>query len=208
MKDIISREDIKLIESRIQEFEEKTGCELLLVVVKASDSYPGASWRFGVLSALVFSFIFSLYFEFHHAYWWPLFIFGIILLMLWSGNLPFAKRLALQDEEVDVETKQKAIECFHQLGTSKVSHKVTAMIFISVLEKQIIVLVDEFLKSRLSQEELDDLVAIMKANFKGNQMAQGFNQSIESLEAKILKDFGGKVSKVNPAELSNQIHFL
>lgn len=208
MKNIILQEDIQLIESRIQQFEAKTGCELLLVVAKASDSYPGASWRFGVMSGLILTFIFSLYFEFHHAYWWPLFIFGAILLMLRIGNFPQAKRLALHDGEVEVETKQRAVECFHLLGTSKVSHKVTAMIFVSELEKQIIVLVDEMLKSRLSQEELDDLVAIMKANFQGNQMAQGFYQSIESLETKILQDFGGKVSEVNSSELSNQIHFL
>jgi uncharacterized membrane protein len=204
----MNQEDIQIIESRIKSFEEKTGCELLLILAKNSDDYPGASWRFGVMGGLILTFIFSLFFEFHHAYWWPFFMFSLTLFMAWIGHFPFAKRFTLQDGEVETETKQRAIECFHQFGTSKVSHKVTAMIFVSVMERQIIVLVDETLKTRITQEELDELVTIMKVNFKCGQMTQGFFQSIESLESKILKDFGGKVSEVNPRELSDQIHFL
>ena len=208
MKNIISQEDVQIVEERIKSFEEKTGCELLLILAKNSDDYPGASWRFGIIAGLIITFIFSLFFEFHHSYWWPICMFVITLLMVWIGHFPFAKRITLNDVEVETETKQKAIECFYQLGTSKVSHKVTAMIFVSILERQIIVLVDETLKSQITQEELDELVTIMKSNFKEGRMGKGFFQSIESLESKILQDFGGKVSNINPSELSDQIHFL
>ena len=39
-------------------------------------------------------------------------------------------------------------------------------------------------------------------------MGLGFIQSIQSLESKILNDFGGKISDANPSELKDQIHFL
>ena len=51
------------------------------------------------------------------------------------------------------------------------------------------------------------MVVIMQKNFREGNMGLGFVQSIESLEQKILKDFGGKVSDINPSELKDQIIF-
>lgn len=208
MRNILIQEDVKLIESRLKSFEANTGCELLLVLARSSDEYPGASWRFGILSGFVVSFIFSLFFEFHHAYLWPLAILFITLFMTWIGHFTWAKKLALSELETDRECTEKALEYFHTLGTSKVSHKVTAMIMVSILERKITVLVDEKLKSQISQAELDELVQIMQTHFKAHHMALGFIQSIESLEQKILKDFNGKVSDAQPSELLDTLIFL
>lgn len=208
MRNILIQEDVQLIESKLKSFETNTGCELLLVLAQSSDEYPGASWRFGILSGFSLTFIFSLFFEFHHAYLWPLTTLFITLLMTWVGHFTWAKKFALSDLETDRECSEKALECFYTLGTSKVSHKVTAMIMVSVLERKIMVLVDEKLKSKISQEELDELIQIMQKHFKAHHMGLGFIQSIESLEQKILNDFGGKVSEAQPSELKDTLIFL
>lgn len=208
MRHILIQDDVTLVEDRLKLFEKNTGCELLLVVANASDPYPGASWRFGLLGGFLLSLIFSYYFEFHHAYLWPISFFALCLFMTWIGHFSWAKKIALSDWEVDRECLEKAMEYFHTLGTSKVSHKVTAMIMVSVLERRIHVLVDEKLKSQITQAELDELVLIMKKHFSAGNMGLGFTQSIQSLEEKILKDFGGKVSDVSPSELKDSIHFL
>lgn len=208
MRQILIQDDVKLVESKLSQFEENTGCELLLILAKESDMYPGASMRFGVIGGFIFTFIFSLFFEFHHAYFWPLAMLLATVVMIWVGHFRPMKKFALSDIEVDRECFEKAVECFHTMGTSKVSHKVTAMIYVSVLERKIFVLVDEKLKSQISQPELDELVIIMKDHFKKGNMALGFTHSMDSLEQKILKDFGGKISDVNPAELDNKLHFL
>lgn len=204
----ISQEDKELIESRLKTFESNTGCELLLILAGESDQYPGASWRFGILSGFVLTFIFSLFFEFHHSYIWPVATLIITLLMTWIGHFKWAKKFALSEIEVERETYEKALEYFHTLGTSKVSHKVTAMIMVSLLERKIMVLVDEELRSKITQPELDELITIMRKHFKENHMALGFIESIASLEEKILNDFGGKVSDANPSELKDTLHFL
>jgi uncharacterized membrane protein len=208
MNSILLQDDIKLVEDRIQSFEEKTGCELLLVVASSSDPYPGAAWRFGIIAGFIVSLLFSHFFHFHVEYLWPISYLTITLLMAWIGHFDWAKRFTLSDKEVARETAEKAIELFHRLGTSVVSHKVTAMIMVSVLEKQIHVLIDEKLKTEISQLELDELITIMKPHFRNGDMGAGFVQSITSLEEKILKDFNGRVSDVNPSQLKNTIHFL
>jgi uncharacterized membrane protein len=208
MKEILRQEDIKEVEKRIKQFETNTGCELLLILTDSSDQYPGAIWRFGMIAGFILTFIFSLFFEFHHGYWWPITMLLFTLIMVWVGHFDWAKKLTLTDAETDRETFEKAVEYFHTLGTAKVSHKVTAMIMVSVLEHKIMVLVDEKLKSEISQAELDELVTIMQKHFSEGHMGLGFVHSIESLEQKILKDFGGKVSDINPDELDDKIHFL
>lgn len=208
MKQIMLQEDVALIESRLKQFETNTGCELLIVHAKSCDIYPGASWRFGMISGFILTFLFSLFFEFHHGYFWPLMMIIITVFMVWVGHFDWAKKFALSDLEVDRESFEKAVELFHTLGTSKVSHKITAMIMVSILEKKIFVLIDDYLKKEVTQPELDELVDIMKKHFKSGNMGLGFVASIESLEQKILKDFNGKVSDTPPSELCDKIHFL
>lgn len=208
MKHILLQDDVQAIEARLKHFENKTGCDLLLIVAQSSDPYPAASWRFGIISSFLINLVFSYYFEFHHAYLWPVSFLVITLLMVWVGGFPWAKRLTLSSWEVQRESLEKAVEYFHTLGTSKSSHKVTAMIMVSVLEKQIHVLIDEKLKEKITQAELDDLIIIMQTHFKAGNMGLGFTQSIESLENKILLDFGGPVSSDQASELSDTIHFL
>lgn len=208
MRGIILQDDVKLVEDRLKIFEQNTGCELLLVHAKQSDLYPAASWRFGIIGGFILTFMFSLFLEFHHGYFWPLAMLLVTVVMVWVGHFSWAKKFALSDLEVERETGEKAVEYFHTLGSSRVSHKVTAMIMVSVLERRIMVLVDEKLKTQITQAELDELVNIMRTHFQAGNMGLGFLKSIESLEAKILKDFGGKVSDVNPSELKDQILFL
>ncbi|HXH76062.1 MAG TPA: hypothetical protein VNJ08_13915 [Bacteriovoracaceae bacterium] len=208
MKAILIQEDIKLVESRLKKFEEETGCELLLVVANAADPYPAASLRFGLISGFLISLIFSYYFEFHTALLWPVSMFLIILVMIWVGHFQWAKRLALSSWEIQRECDEKAVEFFHSLGTTKVTHKVTAMIMVATLERQLEVRVDETLKAKISQQDLDELVSVMIKHFSKGNMASGLIESISVLQQKILTSFGGRVSDTNPGELHDTIQFI
>ncbi len=208
MRNILLQEDVTTVEARLKQFEAKTGCDLLLIVASSSDPYPAASWRFGIIAGFLINLVFSYYFEFHHAYFWPLSFLFVTLIMVWVGGFPWAKRITLSPWEVKRESLEKAIECFHTLGTSKTNHKVTAMIMVSVLERQIQVLVDEKLKEQISQAELDELILIMQTHFRAGNMGLGFTESIQSLENKILLDFGGPVSDARASDLTDTIHFI
>lgn len=208
MKQMLLQDDVNTVEARLKHFETNTGCELLLVLAESSDEYPGAVWHFGVLFGFILTFIFSLFFDFHHSYMWPLSMALLSCLGVWIGHFPWAKKFTLSDVEMNRESHEKALEYFHTLGTSKVSHKVTAMIMVSVFEKKIIVLVDEKLKTKISQADLDELVALMQTHFKNGNMGLGFTQSIDNLEQKILNNFNGKVSDANSSELKDILHFV
>ncbi|MES2527570.1 MAG: hypothetical protein V4598_10800 [Bdellovibrionota bacterium] len=208
MNVIMLQDDVKIVEARLRKFEENTGCELLLVVAGSSDEYPAAPFRFGLVASFLFNLVFSHYFEFQHAELWPIMFLATFLIFTFIGKYPAIRKFALSEWEVNRESKEKAIELFHTQGTSRVTHQVTAMIMVSVFERQIHVLVDKTLKEQISQQELDDLVIIMQTHFRAGNMALGFTESIQSLEEKILKDFGGKVGNKHPGELKDSILFL
>lgn len=202
------QEDIKLVEIRIKSFEQNTGCELLIVVASEADPYPAAPLRFGICSSFMVWLIFSYFYEFHHAWLWPLSFVLTTFFFTWLGHFKPIKKFALASWEVQREVREKAIELFHSLGTSQVKHKVTAMIMVSILERRIEVLVDGTLKNKLDQQQLDELVAIMQTHFKDGFVGAGLVNSISNLEEKILERFSGKVSDVNPSELKDTIHFI
>jgi putative membrane protein len=208
MRSVMIQEDIKLVEERIKSFELNTSCELLLVVTDASDPYPAAPWRFSFIATFVTSLVFAHYFEFHDPHLWAFFFLTVGLIFLWLGHFDFIKRFCLAKAEVERECAEKAIQLFHSLGTSQVEHKVTAMIMVSILEHEIEVLVDEKLKTKLSEQDLNHLIHLMQNHFRKGHMALGLIESIASLESKILAAFGGRVSEVNATELKDKINFV
>jgi len=203
----LTNSEIQSIEDRIKKFETATGTELLLVITDASDPYPAASLRFGVVSSFLLTLLFSYYFELTHQSLWPVILFGNFLFLTWIGHFPWAKKMALSQLEINRECKEKAIEFFHTLGTQKVSHQATVMIMLSLFEKEVEILVDEKIKQKISQVDLDELMNIMITHFKQKEFSQGLEKSIETLENKILQKFSGKVLDTPPENLSNVIHF-
>lgn len=203
----LNHKDIQLIEAKIKEFETNTGSELLMVIANACDEYPGAVWRFSIVSSLSIAFIISFFFNFHFPYLWPVSIFFLIALMSWVAQIPQVKKLAFYQPEVDRECQEKAIELFHSAGTSQVDHKVTCMIMLSMLERKIIVLVDEKLKEKISHFEINQIIDSMREHFQNGQMSAGLLKSMETLEKKIIQSFSGKVSETPPEKLKNEILF-
>lgn len=208
MKNFLRQEDIELVEGQIKQFEDATGSDLLLIVTKSCDPYPAAAWRFGFIATILISFVFVYYIEFNHPLLWPLF-FGVLMIsMTLIGKCSWAKRLTLAHWEVERECKEKAIELFHTLGTSQVSHQVTCMIMISLFEKEIEVLVDKKLSEKISADDLERIIVKMRDEFAKGNFTTGLVESIKILEEKILFKFQGKACVESNSELHNSIIFI
>ena len=208
MNSMFKDEDIQILEKQLRSFEDNTGCDLLLVVANSSDQYATATWRLAFLSSFIVTLMLSIFFDLAHNYYWPLLFFFLTIIFLFLGNIAFLKNLLISDDEIDKRTYEKAVTYFYTLGVSQISHKVTVMIMLSLLEKKIILLIDEKLKEKISQKELDSLVSEMQFSFKKGAMQEGIMNCMLKLERKILLDFGGKVADTPLVELSDHIHFV
>lgn len=204
----LNQTDLNKIESQISHFEEATGAELLVAVTKSSCDYQGPKLRFTIMASILTSFVVSIFFHFEHNYMWPILFAIFTTLYSIIAHLPFLTRWVTTHEEMEEETYKKAMLTFYTKGTSKVSHKVTALIFISHLEHKIQVLVDEKLKEKISENDLKELIELMRKEFKKNQFADGISASVKRFEERVLVEFSGKVIETNPAELCNRVQFV
>lgn len=208
MDKLLNQSDKNKVNDAIKKFEAATGAELLFVITNSSDPYPAAILRFGIITSFLSTFFFSLFFDFYQSYYWPLLSFSTFILFTLMGRFSWAKKMALSKWEIDRETKEKAVEYFHTLGTSKVSHKVTVMIMVSLLERRIQILVDEKLKEHLKESDRNELIQLMSTYFKSNDHFSGITKAIDLLESKILEKFKGKVSEHHQSEISNSVYFI
>ena len=208
MSKLLKRKDNERINALISGFEERTHSELVIVVNNKSDPYPAASLRFGVACSLSLTFIATVFIEFEYSFMVPLltlisfFIFSLI------GRLHVFLRMSLTEEEKDREVSEKALETFYLQGVNRTDHRATSMIYFSLLEKKVMIMVDKAINRKLEREDLKKVVEIVHDEFQQKNYYEGLETAIETLERLILYYFPSKVLEEKPAEMANQITYL
>ncbi|MEX1099864.1 MAG: hypothetical protein WEB87_05530, partial [Bacteriovoracaceae bacterium] len=150
----------------------------------------------------------SYFVEFSYPYLYVLSQFIFTFLFLPLGRINAVKSLALVDSEVDREVSEKAVEVFFTYCSEKSGHSNEALIYTSLFEKKIEVLVGTNLKERLSQNDLEEVVSIIKDDFSHKNYLQAYRRAIASLEEKVKLRFPDKVSDLGADDLSNDIIWI
>ena len=208
MSKLLKRKDNERINALISGFEERTHSELVIVVNNKSDPYPAASLRFGVACSLSLTFIATVFIEFEYSFMVPLltlisfFIFSLI------GRLHVFLRMSLTEEEKDREVSEKALETFYLQGVNRTDHRATSMIYFSLLEKKVMIMVDKAINRKLEREDLKKVIEIVHDEFQQKNYYEGLETAIETLERLILYYFPSKVLEEKPTEMANQITYL
>lgn len=207
-KKMLGKKEEQIIKERVIEFENKTGAELVLAVARDSDPYPGAVLRISLFFSLFASLILAYIVEFAYSYMYILAQFLFVFLFLPLGRVKALKSMALVDSEVDREVSEKAVEVFFTHCSEKSSHSNEVLIYTSLFERKIEVLVGANLKEKLGQEILDTAVDIFKEEFSQKNYLTAYEKAITALEERILDAFPDKVSQVGADELKNEILWI
>jgi len=207
----ISEKEQAEISELIFNAEKKSKSELVPMVVQFSDNYPAAHFR----AALIVSFIFSLI-----LYYSPLSIINPIY-FLWIqlpglvvgyylGTFPLFKRLLTSKKEHDSEVAQRAMQAFYEHGLHMTKNHNGVLIFISLMERQIQILTDHGVKSKIDQKIWDEIVSHFGENVKAHNLAFALKETIEAtshvLENYFPKEENHTHEKINDeGELKNQL---
>lgn len=192
------------IKNLVKNFEDKTYSELLIILEKRSDPYPGASLRFGVFSSLLMTFILTLLMEFQFDFMIPLVFLLLLFPFSFIGRLGFLQRPFLTEKEMAREVKEKALETFFLMGPNKAGHRATSMIYFSLLEKKVHVLSDKMICDKFENGDLKKVVEVIKEEFTQKNYYQGLEIGVETLERLILYYFPEKVLKERPFDLEDE----
>ncbi|ANM30364.1 hypothetical protein ABI59_13465 [Acidobacteria bacterium Mor1] len=154
--------DREAVRTALVEAEKRTVAEILPVVVERSDPHPAARWLAGVLTAVVFSMCFAAWLPWE----WPAVVFAGQFLAgaagyLLAGTLPYFQRLFIGEKRATAVVEEQAFQEFYRNGLHRTEAATGVLLFISLLERRVVVFADEGIDSVVDDtfwRDVDDKV--------------------------------------------------
>jgi putative membrane protein len=183
---LFSESDLARIEAAVKEAEGKTSGEIVPYVVAMSDTYEVAEWRAGVLCGVLALGIFAAIRQLTEA-WLPFdFVEMALVVMLSSavGTLlthlvPSLQRLLAGGHLVDRRVHQRAAQAFVSEEVFATRDRSGILIFLSLLERKVLVLGDSGINARVKQSDWDGVVHTILAGIKEGKHADGLITAIK-----------------------------
>lgn len=187
----LSETDRKQIAERSERLEARTGVQVVATVVGKCDAYPEIPWKaFALFSGLAFL---------AAMLWHPdavlgglTFLLGGAVAALASIFLPAFARLFLDAARREAETRQYAASFFLGQNLSRTQQRNAILILVGVFERTVVILPDAGLRDRVSDAELQDVIARMTPRLAAGQIAPALRDGLDALEALLAaKGFAG-----------------
>jgi putative membrane protein len=213
MKKILSGSDREQLNRLTAETEKCTDTQIVLAVIKRSDSYSELPWKAFSLGSSVCGlllFILNLQLTIWPTYTMVLItlatmlIVGIIFTLLASFIPQFAK-LFLSPHRAEEEVQQYAESLFLKRELFATSNRKGILLLVSLFERQIIILPDKGISNRLTPDTMQNIIKPMTLFLKRNEVSKALKEGLKQISL-ILETQANDVSvDRNKIELSNEI---
>jgi putative membrane protein len=199
----ISDESRKKIELAVEQAEATTSGEIVPVILKQSDLYPAGHFRLALVIGVIFSLIYYYGFEFEDSLGliWvqlPGMLLGYLL-----AYLPFVKRLVTTSSELQEESYQRAVQVFHEHQVSMTRDRTGIMIFISLLERRVLVMADAGINQSVAPDYWDQIVKRMVDQIKQGDEVGAMVEAIGECGKSLSSSFPRKPDDTN--EVKDQL---
>jgi putative membrane protein len=183
---VFTQSQKEIIEERIQSVEKRTGAEVMVLVVPECDAYTASS----VLAATIFSLPLSIlltpavggYLWLSQQNMWvflSLFtlFFGPIYYLI--HNIRSIKRCFIFAREMEKKVQDEAMVQFFSEGVSQTRAATGVLIFISMFERQVVVLGDRGINRLLQPSVWQQVVDIITSGIRGGRAAEAICEGID-----------------------------
>lgn len=207
----ITQHDKDLVKKAIQDLELESSGELVPYIAKNSGDYSYVRWKLalllGVSSVTLFGGL---------SYMWllpnwitpfeiTLIAIAFMLLGFFAPTLfPTLKRLLVPTEELYEECLEKASRIFLERELFDTIDRTGILIYISLLEHQVIVLGDKGINAKLQPSDWNEVVALVVKGIQTQQVGQGLAEAISLCKKQLLNN-GFIVRKNDINELSDEL---
>ena len=182
---LFSEADRARIQAAVRGAEGKTAGEIVPFVVERSDAYEAADWRGG---ALVGTAIASAVAALHELtdIWLPFDFAGLVLLvivcfvagMLAVRFIPALKRLFTGSDDMGHHVGRRAAEAFVAEEVFKTRDRTGILLFVSLLERRVLVVGDAGINARVQKSDWDGIVAMIVDGLKSGAPTDGLVRAI------------------------------
>jgi putative membrane protein len=208
---LFSEEERKQISAAVERAEATTSGEIVPYVVARSDHYEIAEWRAAALLGL-FSFSGCLAVRAFTSAWNVPNVPTIALLTLGAGILgflaahyiPMVTRLCTGSHIMERRVEQRAAEAFISEEVFKTDARTGILIFLSLLERRVLVVGDSGINARVRKEEWAGVVATIVKGITSGEPARGLTDGID-ICGRLLSSDGVARSANDRDELSDNL---
>ncbi len=211
MKKILSEHDREALDRLVAETEQRLDAQVVLAVIKRSDSYAEIPWKafaMGASAAGLILFLLNLAFPIWAT---PFLLLAAIVVVLITGAvmalatvfIPSLARVFLAAHRAETEVRQYAESAFllHEVFATKKRNGL--LLLVSRFERQVVLLPDTGIRDRLGEKETREILESMKPFLRKRDLKKAFETGLDQI-AKFLTHSGDTPAE-RPNELSNQI---
>jgi putative membrane protein len=214
-------EQKKKISTAVKNAEAKTSGEIATAFIKESYDYAIYELLFAVVVGFIYFTVLMFFSDsiansLQNMFWdyninYLLIFFGfstflVIAIAYFVANISYVDRLIVSQKVKQKKVEERALQHFMQSGVSYTRDRTGILIFISYLEKRVVLLADTAINEKIEQHEWQKIVDHITAGIKNNQLAENLVDAIEDCGELLQKHFPIKEDDTN--ELDNEIEIL
>jgi putative membrane protein len=198
------------IEAEIEKFESKVDFEFIPVITEQSSYTEHVGWGLSlILSILFISLIEVVFALFFHDSWSEKSIYFVlavslaIILTRFLSRMDAVKRLFISKAEKHRQVHEKAHLVFSTKRLQDIKSNNALLLFVSIMEKHIVLLPDPRIKVQNMKQIDDELLAILQKKFKQHEYENGIIQAIQCIQGHLQDKFPrqGAVENTVPNKL-------
>ena len=206
---IFSDADLERITAAVKEAEGKTAGEIVPCVVQRSDDYEEAVWRGGFLFGIVVFVGFACVRRFTTA-WLPVDFATAVLAACVAGGggmllvqfIPALKRLFAGSSLIHRRVSQRAAEAFITEEVFNTRDRTGILIFLSLLERKVLVVGDAGINAKVGQQEWKGIVERVVSGMRNGRPAEGLIDAVQQ-SGVLLQRRGVEIRQDDTDELGN-----
>lgn len=198
--------DSKIIESAIEHFESEIDFEFIPAIAKKSSSTEHVQWIISLLLLLIFVGIIDYFFQNSYAsknFYYIAAPFAAIFLGAGLSRLDLICRFFISKHEQKKQVHHTAERIFFKKKLHECKSHNALLLFISVLERKIILLPDPRMKIENIKQINEKILSKLQVSFKNDQYQQGILDAIELLRLELIQNY--KKTLDNPNQFSNKL---
>ncbi len=190
MKHILTNQERERLDQRVADVEKRTNAQIVLAIVRRSDSYAELPWQAFALGAGVAG-AGTVLLDALQTGWDSRFaVLFTVMATLGAGAVcallcicvPKFARIFLDAHRAETEVRQYAQSLFLSREVFATRERTGILLLISMFERQVIVLPDSGLDKRLGREALQGIAARMTTALAAGQAAHALENGLQGLE--------------------------
>ena len=201
----LSNDEAQKISEIIRQVEAKTQGEIVPVIVRTSSPLRGVLINCVLFCVALFGSLEMHYFRAQEP--WSLLIAMVLAVVIGLGlaQIQSIQRFCLPDADEIKAVHERAELEFYREKVHSTQERTGILIFISLLERRVVILADQGISEKLTPQVWEKVVEGLLGHIRKNDLGIGLTQAIESCGELLAASFPSRPGDTN--ELSNDLVF-